>query len=208
MEIKNTIEDDDVEWVYTNQDKQEEFVFEKKMALAHLLMNGVVFLNSFWWEESWPEECKKLPSISVNCNDIFLWGCADGETLNYSEIEDLYKKWKKDPSYGPAIWCIIKRKQLPQKPVEDSIRKAGIWDLDALTEEHQIRPNRSTFYNRNNGELKYKWYSDFVRSKGEEPKPFDDKSWWGEIPTGFDSSPYKNELDTLMVEFDKKYYGE
>lgn len=50
----------------------------------------------------------------------------------YKEIENLYRHWQKDPCWGPAVWCITQRKQKPQQPVEDAIRKQGIWDLDAL----------------------------------------------------------------------------
>ena len=40
--------------------------------------------------------------------------------------------WKKDPKWGAAVWCMIQRNKMPQKLVEDKIRKDGIWDLDSL----------------------------------------------------------------------------
>lgn len=126
-EIRRTIEDEAIEW-----DMDGKMQFEAEPALALLLANDVVFLNSYWMEEEWPKAAKDAINIIVNCNDVFAWGCADGERLPYDELENLYKMWKKDPAWGAAIWCMIQRKQMPQKPVEERVRKAGIWDLDKL----------------------------------------------------------------------------
>lgn len=140
--IKWTIKPRDVEWEmdWTSSKKNghaadkpdKEMIFEEGVALAHLLLNDVVFLNDHWWEKEWPEEACKRTSINVNCNDIFAWGCADAESMLHDDIENLYRMWSKDPAWGAAVWCMIRRNQMPQKPVEDRIRKAGIWDLDAL----------------------------------------------------------------------------
>lgn len=112
--------------------KEDEAKFEDEKALAAMLIEEVVFLNSYWWEKEWPEAARKVISVNVNCNDVFAWGCADAESLPHDQIEPLYRMWRKDPTWGSAVWCMIQRKQMPQKPVEDLIRKAGIWDLDKL----------------------------------------------------------------------------
>lgn len=109
-----------------------EIVFEKDRALAELLHKEVVFLNSFWWEKELPERIQGAISIAVQCSDVFAWACADAEPLPYDEIERLWRMWKKDEHWGPAVWCMLRRRQMPQKPVEDLIRKHGIWDLDSL----------------------------------------------------------------------------
>lgn len=125
-------------------DFEEEFDGEK--ALAVLLLEDVVFLNNHWWlsasrstkfykeppENPWPEDACNTFSISVNCNDIFAWACADAEECYFDELQDLFNHWKKDKTWGSAVWCIKKRNQLPQKPVYDSIMKTGIWDLDNI----------------------------------------------------------------------------
>ena len=100
--------------------------------LAALLADEVIFLNSFHWEKDWPEEAREMTSLNVNCNDVFMWACADAERISYKEIPDLYAHWTADPSNGPAIWCIKKRKVMPQKPLENLIRKADIWDFEAM----------------------------------------------------------------------------
>lgn len=101
--------------------------------LAHLLIKGVIFCNNGWWYEKegipWKEDAI---SLHVNCNDVFAWGCADAEDITHDEIHDLYEMWKKDPNYGSAAWCIKKRKQMPQGPLEDIINEEGIWNLKEL----------------------------------------------------------------------------
>lgn len=131
---ESIIYDDDVYWVMNwdtnlHPDKPKpELIFEESKALARLLAEEVVFINSHWWEESWPEDAKKKTSLNVNCNDIFAWGCADAEEINYNEIQSLYDHWLKDNVWGPAKWCCHRRGQKPQKPVIDAMKKAGSWD--------------------------------------------------------------------------------
>lgn len=137
MTVKSLIEPRDVEWTMTwgdaHPDKPPtEQIFEEGAALSHLLLNDVVFLNALWWEKDCPEHVQKAIAVSVNCNDIFAWGCADAEGLPYSEIENLYRMWQKDPEWGPAVWCMLKRKEMPQEPVEKLVREGGIWNLESL----------------------------------------------------------------------------
>lgn len=106
---KDTITPEDVEWTMTWGEKYPdkpptEQIFEESAALAHLLINEVVFLNSHWWEKECPEHIQKAISVAVNCNDIFAWACADAEALPYEQIETLYRMWKADPAWGPAKW--------------------------------------------------------------------------------------------------------
>ncbi len=101
--------------------------------LAYFLLDGTIFINNGWW---YKEEGKQWPedriTIHVNCNDVFAWGTADSEDITYSELKDLYEFVKKDPNLGSSAWCIKKRKQMPQKPLEEMFKKAKIWDLEDL----------------------------------------------------------------------------
>lgn len=105
---------------------------EIEIRLAHLLLNGVIYCNNGWWNKNWP---KDHITLHVNCNDVFAWGWADGEEIKFSEISELYNMWVKDEIYGHKVWCIRKRGVMPQKPVEESIRIKGIWDLDSMNLE-------------------------------------------------------------------------
>lgn len=146
------IADDDVYWTMTwgkkYPDKPEtERMFEDDKALARLLAEGVVFLNSHWWEEDWPERAKKITSLNVNCNDIFAWGCADAEEMEYDELQGLYDLWFADRTWGAAKWCASKRKQQPQPPVIASMKKAGVWDasMEALAANTQDAEVQAAF---------------------------------------------------------------
>lgn len=117
-----------VEWRMKYNDGTEEMIFEEERALALLLINEVVFLNSHHWESKWPLEARQRTSLNVNCNDIFAWGCADAETINYEDIESVYRAWRSDETWGTAKWCAFKRNQKPQQPVIEAMKKDGAWD--------------------------------------------------------------------------------
>ncbi len=103
--------------------------------LARLIMEHEIFCNNGWWykEEGKPWQEDAI-TLHAGCNDIFAWGCADSEDVKHGDVNDIYAFWKHDPDHGVAAWCIMKRKQMPQRPVEKMFRehKAHLWDLDAL----------------------------------------------------------------------------
>lgn len=103
---------------------------ETESKLAHLLINEVVFLNNFWYEKSWPEDAKKYINILVHCSDTFAYACSDAEPLSFSEINDLYQMWRKDPMWGSTVWCTKKRKERPLLPIEKVLRERG-YDVDS-----------------------------------------------------------------------------
>ncbi len=111
-----------------------EMMFEDEIALAILLYAGVIFTNDHWWmkEEGWPEDACKVVSLNVNQNDVLMWGCADAHELKHSQIQEVYEYWEKDPHWGTAVWYCKEMNMMPQKPVADSIRKGGIWDIDNM----------------------------------------------------------------------------
>lgn len=63
---------------------------------------------------------------SVNCNDLFYWGCAEAETVWPEDLPDIERaiadaKACDDPSdhgeiFGTSLWCCRKRATRPQKP--------------------------------------------------------------------------------------------
>ena len=140
-----------IHYIYGNESKTS-FSFEK--ALAVLLIEGKVFINEHWWksskkknkfhiieENSWPEDACETIYLGVNCNDVFVWGCADSEEMFYEDIEDVFDHFMKDRDWGTEIWCIKKRKMLPQRPVYESIMSKGIWDLKEISKEWETNEN-------------------------------------------------------------------
>lgn len=123
-EIQWTITEEDIEWRFQMSEPPcDKMIFEPSKAVAHLILNEIISIHT--------------GALIVNCSDVFAWACGDAEPLPFSQIENLYRMWRKDPEFGAEVWCMIQRKQMPQKPVESKIRAAGIWDLDALG----LKPN-------------------------------------------------------------------
>lgn len=63
---------------------------------------------------------------------------SDSEGMGFDDIEQVYRYFVKDPKWGIAVWCMIRRKQMPQKPVEMAIRVDGVWDLSKIQEEYGL----------------------------------------------------------------------
>jgi len=116
-----------------------ECFFEADDFITLLLIEGYLFTNSYWFMKEWVDSARKKTALFVTCNDIFLWGCADGEEIDYEEFDTLYQYYTKDKIWGVAVWVIKKRNLMPQKPVYDKIKKDGIWDLDKMN----LNPNKS-----------------------------------------------------------------
>lgn len=151
--------------------------FEEGPALAVLLAKEVININEHHWKSTWPDDAKKTIYMGVNCNDIFAWGCSDSEEMLYEDIEEVYQHWKKDPIWGSAVWCMIRRKELPQTAVAGRIKAQGIWDLDALAIEYNLRVNHYSGVNMVMARHKHGIYSEWAESRGETLLPFD-KHWW------------------------------
>jgi hypothetical protein len=126
QDIETCVNLEFIEEYYLTENSQREEI------LALLLINDVIFLNTNWHREDLSEQDKKLPRLLVNCNDVFMWACADAENIDLKDINDLYEHFIKDPIWGAAIWCCKRRKYMPQPPLEQEIIKAGIWDLDSM----------------------------------------------------------------------------
>lgn len=158
---QSVVSADDVYWLMTWGSKfpdkpSTEMMFEEEKALARLLADDVIFLNSHWWMKEWPEAAQKTVSLNVNCNDIFAWACADAEEIEYEELQGLYDLWLSSRTWGPAKWCAIKRRQKPQPPVIDAMKKAGVWDacMEALGENTQDAEVQAMFASlRTRGEV-------------------------------------------------------
>lgn len=110
---------------------KEEYVEDEEI-LGFLILKSQLFINNGHWNKDWPKD--KI-TVHANCNDVFSWGSADSEDVNFSDLREIYDMYLKDPILGVTAWCIKKRKCMPQKPVEDMFRKSGIWNLDELIKE-------------------------------------------------------------------------
>jgi len=146
-------------------------------ALAIMLLNEAVFTNEHRTTADADRGPAEATALYVTCNDVFMWGCADLEKMAHDRIAEVYGFWERDPRWGTAVWCMIQRRELPQKPVLDRIRKAGIWDMDALVTQHDLRPNHYDGVSMAYAMRKRDAYVAWCEGEGTEPLPFD-AGWW------------------------------
>lgn len=100
-------------------------IFEPDDALAVLLADGHVFHQidgygvAHWF---------------ANCNDVFMWGCADCEPFDLRDVEELYRASRS--KWGTTKWACHKRKYPPQAAIITAMKKEGAWDddMEALRE--------------------------------------------------------------------------
>lgn len=104
--------------------------------MAEFLTDDRVFLNSIDVAEDGKESEWQITAY-VNCSDVFMWACADAEAFSKRDVIPIWQLCRKYPKYGHEIWCALKRKELPQGPVERAMRKAGEWpdEMEKLRQE-------------------------------------------------------------------------
>lgn len=98
-------------------------------ALAYLLLDGVCFINQRHY--AFKQDCAsegQTTVVFVLTNDVFAWGCADGDDLPTSEIVPLYRLWRQDNVYGPVKWACRRRQCQPQQALIDAMKQHGAWD--------------------------------------------------------------------------------
>jgi hypothetical protein len=156
-------------------------------ALAIMLLNEAVFTSEHR-HSGGGRGHDGATALHVTCNDVFMWGCADLEEMAHDRIDEVYGFWEKDPRWGTAVWCMIQRRELPQRPVLDRIRKAGIWDVDALVAEHGLRPNHYDGVSMAYAMRKRDAYVAWCGDEGTEPLPFD-AGWWAGWKAFTDAHP-------------------
>lgn len=93
------------------------------------------------------DEKERTVGLLVNCSDMFAWACADAEALPMDELGPLYRAHIQSPKWGSTIWCCFRRKQKPQPPVIEAMKKDEVWrnDLEALPDNWQDAETQSMF---------------------------------------------------------------
>lgn len=112
--------------------------YDERSAIACLLVAGVCGLGD--GNMGTKEKPEWTTIIYVEASDIFAWGIADAEYIEYSdgesdsEIIALYKLWKENNEWGSVKWLCLKRNEQPQKPIKAKMIMANYWDetLEAL----------------------------------------------------------------------------
>lgn len=133
----------------------------KEIALAKLLIDDVVFVNTRVYvdidydqetkkwgydyerykDENYDEKQYTTTVLFVNCNDVFAWGCADSEPITDEEIPNLYRFHAADNKWGSLKWVCQKRNLQPQMPIIRDMKLEGVWDdmMENLPEQNNKR---------------------------------------------------------------------
>ena len=114
--------------------KGQDPVFDPDLAIARLVAEGVLILNTCRWNEEWPKETQEAVILGVDCSDFFTPDSADAEEILYSEVRELYDLWAESPYWGPLKWCAVKRNVRPTPPIVEVMMRAGVWsdEMEAL----------------------------------------------------------------------------
>lgn len=75
--------------------------------------------------------------VTVNCNDVFAWACADCEDIaSEEELQDLYDASAADRNWGMLKWVCKKRGEKPQRGWIVIMKHQRSWDetMESLRE--------------------------------------------------------------------------
>lgn len=62
------------------------------------------------------------PKLCLLMNDVWQWASADGESVEWADVEPIYRLWKEQGSDGLLVWACKKRNMRPQKPLFDKLK--------------------------------------------------------------------------------------
>ena len=119
---------------WTSKSTGEEHCDEAKALSQMLAEYGLLFVSGDAGPFFKTDGEDKVPAaIYVNCNDLWMWGCADAEPLPMDQIGTFYKAWK-SVEWGTTIWSCAQRNLQPQSPIRKDMKKDGAWDdvMDGL----------------------------------------------------------------------------
>lgn len=79
------------------------------------LKSAIDLINEFDCHDDihWNERDGKAYAWII-CNDLFLWGSADGEEILPDDFDSLRQAYADSEFHGGILWCARKRKSRPQ----------------------------------------------------------------------------------------------
>lgn len=130
--------DDEVFFSYIDKDGESHNLCNENIALAKLLVDGVLFVGDFDSGPFFKTEERSTEAtlcVWVNCNDLFMWASADAEDITEDELPELYNMHMADKEWGSLKWACKKRNMQPQAPIIRDMKKDGAWDdmMEALS---------------------------------------------------------------------------
>ena len=147
------------------------------LTIAELLAReDVVFMGSDWKKDETAKD-GPLPGFRyvgekpcVNCNDVFFWGCADGEDITEETLpafNQAVDDCRGDVALAAWLYCARIRKERPQGAAYTFIPK-DLWPLF-----HACGPERKTDCGNPYKPGQYK-----IKDEEAKPKLFNDIKLW------------------------------
>lgn len=129
-------------------DGSTEVEYDEENVLRYLIECGFIFVGFVRIHEDLLDDDVyhrgTILGLYVNCNDAFVWACADGQSVcSVAELGEIYELTKTKKVYAGIIWAAHKRKVKPQEAVVNDMKRRGEWDetLDQY-ESYQERYER------------------------------------------------------------------
>lgn len=138
------------------------------LTIGDLIGQDIVFMGSDWEDDPNPEDpdlVKEGPMKGekylgekpyVNCNDLFVWGCADGEEITVETLTEFHKALSDcggNLNTASDLYCARRRKMRPQGACYSHYNKK-YWSLfDACGPEREVglgNPHRPGEYKATN----------------------------------------------------------
>ena len=117
------------------------------MTIDDLLEQDIAFMGSDWQEDESAPADSPIPGhryageiLCVNCNDLFFWGSADGETITEQDMptfEAAVEDCGGDLTVGALLWCARRRQQRPQGAYYSYFKKEHWHLFDACGPERE-----------------------------------------------------------------------
>lgn len=64
--------------------------------------------------------------FELACSDTFLYAYGDSETIELTDLADVFDAWCKGP-FGTMAWVVERRKLRPIPPRVEQLKTAGLW---------------------------------------------------------------------------------
>ena len=95
-------------------------VFDEEGFIEYLIKQGdaIMFVG------------KNSVTVELNSSDIFAWGYAASEPIEYDEIPNIFKHYSENTKTGIIKWICLKYNEQPQAPIKKYMIENGGWDLE------------------------------------------------------------------------------
>lgn len=121
-----------------------EYDFDDELAIGEMLAEGTVFLGGKagpFFECEDDADRGGHAALWINCNDLWMWACADAEPLCEEDVEPLYIATCCPRRFSIIRWTCLRFQRPPMPEIIADMKTAGVWDEEM---ENLLPPIRWT----------------------------------------------------------------